>query len=182
MQKPTSWRMIAAAGAMLVAFALPAKAVTTLTLNDGVTPVTVGGATFGDSGVIGSISDFFSFSLSGPTNFATTASVTNSAGDIGSLAIAILSGQGLGGAVLSGPSSAVLVGSSLVASTAISLAAGTYSIRVTGTGAAGGSAFGGSLDVSPAAVPIPGALFLFGSGLIGLGALTMRKKRPLKLA
>lgn len=177
MQQFKSWRMIAATGAMLVAFALPAKAVTTLATNGGATAVTTSGATFGDSALSGIFSDFFSFSLAGPTNFSTSASVTNSAGDIGSLAIAILNGTGLGGSVLSGPSSASLVGTSLVASTVASLAAGTYSVRVTGTGSANGSAFGGSLDVSPATVPVPGALLLFGSGLIGLGALTRRKKQ-----
>lgn len=176
MQIVQSWRAVAAAGAILIALALPAKAVTTLTLNDGVTPITTAGADFGNSGLIAAFTDFFSFSLAGATNFSTTASATNSAGDITSFTIAVLSGQGLGGSVLFGSTTPTQVGNSLALSTSGILAPGTYSVRITGVGSAGGSSYGGSVDVAPV-VPIPGALLLFGSGLIGLGALTRRKKK-----
>jgi hypothetical protein len=47
-----------------------------------------------------------------------------------------------------------------------------YGLRVVGTFASGG----GNYDISLTAVPIPPALLLFGSALIGLGYLARRRR------
>ena len=55
------------------------------------------------------------------------------------------------------------------------LAPGTYVLEIRGnvTGSAGAS-YAGTLNIGP--VPLPAAVWLFGSGLLGLGALVRRRK------
>ena len=50
---------------------------------------------------------------------------------------------------------------------------GSYSLVVSGAGTAG-DLYGGTVNIS--AVPLPAALPMFGAGLVGLGALSRRRK------
>src|SRR5262245_36397146 len=54
-----------------------------------------------------------------------------------------------------------------------SLVAGNYDFRVSGTTLSGG----GNYDLSVIATPLPGALALFGSALVGLGLLGRRRRK-----
>jgi len=53
------------------------------------------------------------------------------------------------------------------------LSSGAYSLVVSGLGS-GSGAYSGNISISP--VPLPGAVLLFGSGLIGLGVAARRRK------
>lgn len=60
---------------------------------------------------------------------------------------------------------------------ATNLTAGTYVLEIRGnvTGANGGS-YAGTLNIVP--IPLPAAAWLLGSGLLGLGTMARRRKRP----
>ena len=55
------------------------------------------------------------------------------------------------------------------------MGAGNYFLQFVGTGGTG-AGFGGTLATSLNAVPLPGALPLFATGLIGLWALRRKRK------
>jgi hypothetical protein len=58
------------------------------------------------------------------------------------------------------------------------LAAGNYIFRITGTVGATPSSYSGTLDIQGAsAVPVPAAVWLFGSALIGVMGVSGRKKK-----
>jgi len=126
-------------------------------------------------------SDQYTFSLSGAPLFVTFASATN---DFARTSDFITSFTGQLFQVVGGvnvPVSAVATpqpcqtnpaGCQVVAGSAI-LAAGNYFLQIAGIGG-GTSGYGGNLTTS--AVPIPGALALFATGLVGLGLLKRKKK------
>jgi hypothetical protein len=69
----------------------------------------------------------------------------------------------------------VATGNDLEADQDFTLASGSYLLKVFETASAAGSAsFGGTVSVS--AVPLPGAVMLFGAGLAGLGVASRRRK------
>lgn len=64
------------------------------------------------------------------------------------------------------------VGAGLASLTLNNLSSGWYTVFVSG---ANGSLLGSAVDVSVAAVPVPGAVWLFGSALVGLVGASRRK-------
>jgi hypothetical protein len=57
----------------------------------------------------------------------------------------------------------------------ITIGAGSYSLRVTGIGAAAGGVYTTAVGVRVAPVPLPAAAWLLLSGLVGIGTLAKRR-------
>ena len=168
--------------AALMALAIPANAA--VVANLGVNPTSaqgdfsnsVGGANFADQ---------YTFQLVGSPQFVTITSATNvypnptdfitnfsgsvfqQVGAVGGGDDILIFGPQLATACILQPSCQVLAGSGI-------LAAGSYYLQISGIGG-GTSGYGGNLAVAP--IPIPGALALFATGLVGLGALGWRKNK-----
>jgi len=105
-----------------------------------------------------------------PTDFITNfqGAVYQQVGALGGADDILRFGPEIAQACILQPSCQVLAGAGI-------LEAGSYYLQLSGIGG-GTSGYGGNLAVTP--VPIPGALALFASGLLGLGALSkMRKKK-----
>jgi len=125
---------------------------------------------------IGSFSDIYNFNLAFAFNVTGNASATNSNGTINPFTIQIWDGLNGGGALLASAS-----GTTNIVTATILLTPGDYSIRIFGTAPADpGASYGGSLNLAP--IPLPGALVLFGSGLLGLVALGRKRKQNAALS
>jgi hypothetical protein len=87
----------------------------------------------------------------------------------------ITTGPAVGGSIDAWTSPIGTFGTVAVLPTTI-LAPGTYVLQMRGTvtGTFGGS-YAGTLNLAP--VPLPAAVWLFGSGLLGLGSLVRRRKQ-----
>jgi hypothetical protein len=155
------------------------------TINVGVNPTSASGD-FSNSVGGGAFVDFITFQLVGGPQFLTITSATNVyprtsdfiAGFTGSVYEQVGAPGGGDDILQFGPQvtqACILVPScQLLAGSGI-LDAGDYYLQLSGIGG-GTSGYGGNLAVSE--VPIPGALALFASGLVGLGALGgWRKKK-----
>lgn len=140
--------------------------------------------TFSGSGVYGFYDDYI-FTVSG----ATTNSISTTI-DLGSLSITnfqerLFNYSGNPSPTLGLPTGGVTdawtspfgsSGTVAVLPTTV-LAPGTYVLQMRGTvTGAGGGSYAGTLNIAP--VPLPAAAWLFGSGLLGLGALVRRRKQP----
>ena len=181
------------ATAVLAAMTAPANAATVDNL--GINPNSITGAfssiSFGGTGKTGSgpFDDQILFQLVGGPAFLTIASVTNVfaqasdfitnfKGEVLFLgADGVLGGSGANAdTVVIGPTSATACpltpNCQGFAGSAILTLVGNYALDLSGTGG-GTSGYGGNLAV--AQVPLPGALALFASGLVGLGLLRRRK-------
>jgi len=185
-------RKLLLATAALVALALPANAV--IVDNLGVNPTSAQGAFANDPngpGVGGTFFDQYLFQILG-TQLVTVASATNNfatGGITGPLGIQNFTGavyQIVGAPDLLpggddilrfGPVPSTLFPSGLgqVLNGNGLLSTGNYYLAIAGNAGAQ-AGYGGDLSVSPNAVPIPGAVWLFGSGLAGLVMLNKRRK------
>jgi hypothetical protein len=180
--------------ALLGLSAMSANAATVLNL--GVNPDSITGAfssiSFGGTGKTGSgaFDDQITFQLVGGPAFLTIASVTNVyakasdfiTGFTGKVlflgADGVLGGIGANAdTTVIGPTAATACpltpNCQGFAGSAILTLVGNYALDLSGVGG-GTSGYGGNLAV--AEVPIPGALALFATGLVGLGMLRRRKK------
>ena len=140
-------------------------------------------STFTGSGAYGFFDDYI-FTIPGATANSISTTI-----DLGSLSIAnfqerlynysnntgIILGAPAGGAIDGWTSPIGTSGTVAVLPTTV-LAPGTYVLQMRGnvTGSAGGS-YAGTLNLVP--VPLPAATWLFGSGLLGLGAFARRRKQ-----
>jgi|SRR5580765_499870 hypothetical protein len=181
----TRLRTTLLAAAALVALSAAANAATVGNL--GVNPTSRSGdfssGTLGVNGTgAGSFTDYITFQLVG-TQFVTITSATNvypdpadfitdftgavyqQVGAPGGGDDILRFGPELAQACILQPSCQVLAGAGL-------LEAGNYFLQISGIGG-GQSGYGGNLAVTQ--VPIPGALALFASGLLGLGFFGKRK-------
>lgn len=182
---------------LAIGLAAPASAATVLNL--GIDPDSVSGAfsskTFGGTGGTGSgaFDDQILFNLQGGPAFLTIASVTNVYAKTSDFItgftgkVLYLGADGaLGG---SGANADITVIGPILATacpltpncqgfagSAILTLMGEYALDLSGSGG-GTSGYGGNLAV--AEVPLPGALVLFASGLLGLGFLGKRKLQKL---
>ena len=121
---------------------------------------------------LNSFIDNWAFSVIGSSGNGTAQVTVNgiSVANIGNLAAQILTVGPLG--VLFQNPDNILLGSSFG-----SLAAGNYVLRVTGDILATQASYSGNLSIkAPTATPIPAAVWLFGSALIGLMGVSGRKK------
>jgi hypothetical protein len=122
---------------------------------------------------LGSFTDDFFFNLTAPTSFSAVASVTNSGPLIDPFSIQVWRVGDL--SALFGSSSFVVnSGAEFLAAAGILSSPGDYFLRVTGLASAA-TAIDGNITLSP--VPVPGALVLFGSGLLGLIAVNRKRKQ-----
>lgn len=181
---------LAAIAALAGAFALPANAATIQNL--GIDPTSATGA-FQHSVGGGAFDDQLTFTLAGGPAFLTIASVTNVfpqpsdfiANFTGSVFFSGANGVPGGGddVLVIGPALATACNNvpncQGFAGSAILTLLGNYYLDISGIGG-GTSGYGGNLAVSQ--VPIPGALLLFGSGLVGLGWLGFKRKPSANVA
>lgn len=174
---------------LAIGLAAPASAATVGNL--GINPTSRTGdfssGTLGVNGTgLGGFTDFITFQLVG-TQFVTITSATNVYPDpadfITNFQGAVYEQVGVPGggddilrfgpelaqACILQPSCQVLAGAGL-------LEAGNYFLQISGIGG-GQSGYGGNLAVTQ--VPIPGALALFASGIVGLGLLQKRRQKKL---
>jgi hypothetical protein len=177
--------------AALAAFAAPASAA--VVDNLGINPTSrTGDFASGNLGVngtgAGAFTDQIQFQLVGGPQFLTVASATNVFPNLLSDRILNFTGQVFQqvGAIGPGGGADIAV-TPLIAATACAtqpmcqglsgqaiLNAGLYYLQLAGVGG-GTSGYGGNLSVT--SVPLPGALALFASGLVGLGWLSKKKKK-----
>jgi len=184
-------RKLLLAGCALLALAASAPADAAVVDNLGINPSSRTGdfssGTLGINGTGGgAFTDQILFSLVGGPQFLTITSATNvypnqstdfitnfqgavyqQVGAIGGGDDILKFGPELAQACILQPSCQVLAGSGI-------LSAGSYYLQLSGIGG-GTSGYGGNLAVT--AVPIPGALLLFGSGLAGLGWLGFKRNK-----
>jgi hypothetical protein len=178
------------AAAVLFSFGMAAIAPASAAVVDnlGINPTSrTGDFSSGNLGINGTGSGAFTdqvlFQLVGGPQFLTITSATNvfpnstdfitnfqgavyqQVGALGGADDILRFGPELAQACILQPSCQVLAGAGI-------LEAGSYYLQLTGIGG-GTSGYGGNLAVT--AVPIPGALLLFGSGLVGLGLLGKNK-------
>jgi len=174
-------------GAVLLGLAAPANAA--VVANLGVNPTSATGdfssGLLGVNGTgLGAFTDQVTFQLIGGPQFFTIASATNVYPGLGDFITGFtaqgflqVGGIGVGDDI---PVTPVLVAQACplqsncqgFAGSAL-LDAGLYYLQLSGTGG-GSSGYGGNLAVTQ--VPVPGALALFASGLVGLGLLRRRRQ------
>jgi hypothetical protein len=164
---------------------LPANAATVANL--GINPTSATGA-FSHSVGGGNFNDQVLFTLAGGPAFLTIASVTNVYPESSDFitgfqgSVLFLGANGvLGGGddqTVIGPINATPCPAQPAcqgfAGSAILTLVGNYALNLTGIGG-GTSGYGGNLAV--AQVPIPAAAWLFGAGVLGLGALSRKRKK-----
>ena len=120
----------------------------------------------------GAFSDTFNFNIGTVSDLAASASVH--ALDFSSLSVLQISGLSMSifgpSGMISGPTAPE------VSVTVHNLSAGSYHAQISGNAT---GAFGGSYSVAMVAapVPVPTAIWLLGSGLIGLVGVSRRKKQ-----
>jgi len=171
--------LLACTALLALAVAAPAHAAT---FNLGVNPTSATGDFSNDVGG-GLFNDFYTFQLVGSPSYVTITSATNvyaqpsdfitnftgavyeTVGVPGGGDDILQFGPELATACLQQASCQILAGAGI-------LDAGNYYLQIAGIGG-GTSGYGGNLAVAP--VPIPGALVLFASGLVGLGLLGKKK-------
>ena len=175
--------MAAGVAALVLASALPSQAA--VVDNLGANPSSAAG-NFSDSPGLGAFDDQVLFQLVGGLTHLTIASVTNTfakpsdfIANFQASVYRIVGAIGGGDDVqVIGPINATAncgafcqgMGGSAI------LAAGNYYANFSGI--AGGTAgYAGNISTAVSAVPIPAALPLFGTALVGLGALRMRRRR-----
>lgn len=169
----------------IAAASVPANAATVTSL--GINPTSAGGA-FSNQVGGATFSDQYTFSLVGGPAFLTIASATNVYPAATDFITNFTGGVFFAGAdgVVGGGDDVQVIGPVLAtacpsqpncqgfAGSTLLTVVGNYFLNVSGTGG-GTSGYGGNLAVSQ--VPIPGALALFASGLVGLGWLTRRNRK-----
>lgn len=137
-------------------------------------PITTS-ASFSAGPVNGDFKDTFNFSV--VPNVGGSSSITNIGFDLKGGLITSFS------AVIDGTINLVLTQSTITGGAILSvlsqtfgaLSQGAHTLVVTGTGI--NASYGGNLNISPVgAVPVPGAVWLFGSALVGLMGLSRKKK------
>ena len=139
-------------------------------------PTPVDSAILGRQVAVGSFEDIYSFSVSAAANTAATVVqlVFGSVLNIDRLGLALYENDTLPGSILVQPPG----GTNPIELSYSGLQTGiTYFLVVTGIGSgSSGGLYSGALSVS--AVPLPPALLLLGSALVGLAAVSRRSKRP----
>jgi hypothetical protein len=161
-----SFRSVAATGLMLAALVMPAQAVT-IDANSATLLITDDAGLQGVS-VTGPFNVFYNFSLNSAFNVSVIGD--NASGDINPLTVQLFNGTN-GGALITSN-----LGTLAVALAPQLIGPGNFSIEISGT-APGTSSIGGSVGlVAPSQIPLPGALVLFGSGMIGLIVLGRKRK------
>lgn len=167
--------------ALLCASALPSHAVTQVLTNVGPGPIVTDTGTFSHvdiaPGALGGPLDTFFFQLSGPTSFSATVSLDSATGGITGFSLEVFNALNLLTPVLQ--TNAVVLGAGGSQGLFVNGflgTAGDYLIKVLGTAThTPTTLYNGTLVVSQ--VPIPGAILLFGSGLVGLCALGRKRRR-----
>jgi opacity protein-like surface antigen len=183
-------RSLAVAGMMLVGLAAPAGAAV---LNQPVGTISIGSiappgfSPIGGTVAAGAFTEFFNFTIASAFDFTASATAdatpgTNGAAgtpSVNNFTLAILNGSG------PNPGSQIAIdqtptndnGALHLALMTTLLQAGNYTVRLAGEALGNGANLGGAIALTnPSPIPLPGALVLFGSGLVGLCALT--RKRP----
>jgi len=158
---------------------------TPLTPSSSTSPAGFINSNFGDGGIGpgAAITDIFPFTVvPPPSNWASASDeITLNAGNISGLLLSLYSGT-FGGAHSLVASAGQYLGPPTqvdflpLPPGTIPLTGGTYFLEVSGT-AIGTVSYSGTLDVYPAATPLPGALALFAGGLGLLGFTGLRKRR-----
>ena len=183
---------LAFAAVTLVSAALPSKAVPyvgsplTPGTNLGSFPAALNSESFGDNGVAGGFATLFEFTLTSAASveFATASNgipayITGMTLNLLDSALLLLS---------TGVNSGFPGISNLLSQGPLALAAGVYYLEVAGTAPAAGAVYAGtvsfSFDSVPNDVPLPGAVYLFGTIIAGGfgGMQLMRRRRAQRVA
>ena len=181
---------VVSVGALIAAVA-PSSAATILAA--GVNPTGVSGQFLsGSTAANGAFVDEVLFTLTGPTDFRVAATATNTFISTGgtnyiqNFQAAVYNDIGILGRdietaanIALGPVAAQIVEGGQQIGLAGILAAGNYFLEFTGIGQ-GTASFQGSVVANP--VPLPGALALMGTGLLGGIALMRRRRQKAALA
>ena len=172
-----SWAL---ATVMLAGLAIPATA-DTLTNLGPLLPNTTTNFTSVAPGVSGTFFNSFDFSVAQSGLFS-VGSATNSSAQITNFAFELCSGTGSACGTLiwadGTPTADPQTGALFLSASGLLVTAGNYLIIVSGVVPAGVTTnYDGNLFLKVNPVPLPGALVLFGSGLVGLVALGRKRKQ-----
>jgi hypothetical protein len=185
-------RALAVAGALFASLTAPAGAAVLNQPLDTVSIGTISPPGFapigGTAAQPGPFTDYFNFTIATPLSFTASATATatpSSSGpgtpSVSGFSLALLNGSGPApGSVVEIDATPTNDNGSLHAAllSALLLSPGNYTVRLMGTALANGANLGGAIAlIAPTPVPIPGALLLFGSGLVGLCALTRKRRQ-----
>jgi hypothetical protein len=188
---PSFVRSMAAAGAVCVALAAPAGAAV---LTQPVGTITIGSiappgfSPIGGTVAAGAFTEFFNFTIATALDFTASATADATPGtggnpgtvSVNNFSLALLNGAGPSpGSQIAIDSSPTNDNNSLhLALLSTLLQAGNYTVRLAGEALGNGANLGGAIALTaPAPVPLPGALVLFGSGLVGLCALSRKRRQ-----
>ncbi|MBI3156779.1 MAG: PEP-CTERM sorting domain-containing protein [Burkholderiales bacterium] len=165
--------------ALALAAVLAAGSSGAFALDNDLGPIDSSSASFSNT-VGGGFTDTWTFSLSGLSYVA--ASLTNVESSLGSISTRGIAGLSastgafaLTGSPITTTSGPITVTTQVLAGAAV-LAAGNYTLTVSGTGITGASAsYGGNIVATP--VPEPGTYAMLVAGLGIVGLLVMRRRR-----